>query len=108
MDLSGSIDGFEWEYRWIWMLAPPRHPGMVMMPRISGRDRIGCDRWNNLAHVVSQLVLHFLQDLRDSRLSADVVVLLGVPIDVEQHELGVIPTRLGFGGHSGRGVVPSV
>ena len=90
------------------MLAPPRHPGIVMMNRISGLDLRGGDRWINHFLVVSQLFLHILQDLLDSRLSADVVVLLGVLLDVEQHELGVLLTRRGFGGHSGRGVEPSV
>ena len=79
-----------------------------MKLRISGPDLLGRHRWINPALVGSQLFLHNPQDLLDSRLSADVVVLLGVLLDVEQHELGVPPTGLGFGGHSGRGVVPSV
>ena len=90
------------------MLAPPRHPGIVMILRKSGFERIDLARFDSLELVGSQLFLHILQDLLDSRLSADVVVLLGVLLDVEQHELGVLPTGLGFGGHSGRGVVPSV
>ena len=90
------------------MLAPPRHPGIVMILRKSGFERIDLARFDSLELVGSQLFLHILQDLLDSRLSADVVVLLGVLLDVEQHELGVLLTRRGFGGHSGRGVVPSV
>ena len=53
-----------------------------------------------------QLVLHQLQDRR--LLSADVSHLLWVLVDVEQHELGVLPTRFRSVGHAGRGVVPSV
>ena len=99
-----DIDG----YRWISMLAPPRHPGIVMILRMCGLDRLDLARFENVELVGSQLFLHNLQDLLDSRLSADVIVLLGVLLDVEQHELGVLPTGLGFGGHSSRGVVPSV
>ena len=80
-----------------------------MIFRISILDRFGMDRLLNTELVDGQLLLHLLHDLlRLSTLSADVVVLLRVLLDVEQHVLGVLPRRLGFVGHAGRGVVPSV
>ena len=77
-----------------------------MMYWQAGLDRLALHPGLQPGPVGIQLALHQLQDRR--LLSADVSRLLWVLVDVEQHELGVLPTRFRSVGHAGRGVVPSV
>ena len=72
----------------------------------AGLDPLALDPRLQPGPVGFQLPFHQLQDLR--LLSSDVRRLLGVLVDVEQHELGVLRTRFRSAGHAGRGVVPSV
>lgn len=90
-------------------LAPPRHPGSVVVLWLPLQNILGLDCVLNPALVGRQLVLHLLQNrLRASSLSADVPCLLWVTLNVEQRELLVMPVRLRFVGHTGWGIVPSV
>lgn len=90
-------------------LAPAGHPRVIVFAGFSGRHLLRLLVGQHLSLERRQLVLHVGHGLLQVVLFGvdDVLVLCGVLLDVEEHELGVLSSRLGFFRCSGRGVVPS-